>query len=360
MRPRTRFLTILAMAVALALPCAAATLQVPGDHPDIASALAAAAAGDSVVVGAGTWFEHDLILPSRVTLRGATGDPTDVVIDAERAGRCIYAAGVEAGTRLEALTLSNGLPAWGSTPHNSWGAGLMVDGGELTVAGCVFTANETAVGGGAFVTGSGSPTFVDCVFDGNSATEVAGLLLGGVCDPVVRNCTFRNGDRIMVGGGVTWLGRGLALIENCLVENNTVWETGGGVEVQNAGAVAILRGCVITGNSARYGGGGLYVGYDGRAVLESCTISGNSAGEYGGGVVLAFGAHLEATETYIRDNSAPRGPDGDVYADAAAVLTCCDIDLAAWHAAGSLIVDDEDCGVPTQPATWSGVKALFH
>jgi hypothetical protein len=360
MRVCTRLLIGAITSAALSHPCGAATIHVPADLPEIGSALAAAAAGDSVVIAAGTYLEHDLVLPSGVTLLGATGDPADVVIDAQRAGRCIYGAGLEAGTRIEGLTLSNGLPAWGSTPHNSWGAGLMVDGGELTVARCVFLANETAVGGGAFVTGFGSPTFVDCVFDGNSATEVAGLLLGGICDPVVRNCTFRNGDLIMVGGGVTWLGLGEALFENCLVENNTVLETGGGVEIQNAGAFAVLRGCVITGNSARYGGGGLYVGYDGRAVLESCTISGNSAGEYGGGVVVAFGAHLEATETFIRDNSAPSGPDGDVYADAAAVLTCCDIDLAAWHVAGSLIIDDEDCGVPTRPTTWSGVKALFH
>ena len=341
-------------------PVAAATLHVPGDHPDVTSALAAAAAGDSVVVAPGTYFEHDLVLPSGVTLRGATDEPADVVIDAQRLGRCIYGADLDAATRIEGLTLRNGLPAWGSTPHNSWGAGLMVDGGALTVANCVFAANETAVGGGAFVTGFGSPTFVDCVFDGNSATEVAGLLLGGNCDPVVRGCTFRDGKLIMTGGALTWLGSGRALFENCRVENNTVLETGGGVEVLNARAVAVLRSCAITGNSARYGGGGLYVGNGGHAILETCTIVGNSAGEYGGGVTLDYGSVLEATESSIRDNEAPRGADGDVSVQAAATLRCCDVDTTAWAVRGSLVIDDEGCGIPVEPATWSGLKARFR
>lgn len=124
MRARTLLLAALVLTSAdLGAPALAAILEVPADYVDIASALAAAVAGDEVVVAAGTYQEHDLILPSGVALRGATGNPADVVIDGERAGRCVYGAALDATTRLAALTLANGLPTLGATPHNSWGAG---------------------------------------------------------------------------------------------------------------------------------------------------------------------------------------------------------------------------------------------
>ena len=344
---------------ALAAPCLADTLNVPADHPDIASALAVAVAGDEVVVAADTYPEHDLILPSGVVLRGATGDPADVVIDGERAGRCVYGADLDAATRIEALTLSNGLPALGSTPHNSWGAGLMVDGGALTVANCVFTGNETAVGGGAYVIGTGTPAFIDCVFDGNEASESAGLLLRGTCDPLVQDCVFRNGDRTMVGGGLTWGGSGHALIEGCTVEDNIVLETGGGVEIIGAGALATLRDCVIRRNSASLGAGGLFVGNYGHAILELCAITGNSSDNAGGGVILDFGAVLEAFDTTILDNTAPTAPDGLVGSSASATLTCCIIALDAWRDFGSLVVENDGCPIAAETATLGEVKSLF-
>lgn len=61
-------------------------LHVPGDHPTILAALQAAAVGDSVVVAAGTYVEVGLEVPSGLTLRGATGDPADVVIDGDGGG----------------------------------------------------------------------------------------------------------------------------------------------------------------------------------------------------------------------------------------------------------------------------------
>jgi hypothetical protein len=354
---------VIALAISitgLAAPSLGSILHVPADYPDINSALASAVANDEVVIAAGTYFEHDLILPSGVVLRGATGNPSDVIIDGERMGRCIYGTLLDATTRIEALTLSNGLPAGGSTPHNSWGAGLMVDQGSLTVANCIFTANETAIGGGAFIIGTGTPTFVGCVFDGNEASESAGLHLSGICDPLIQDCVFRNGDRTVYGGGMTWVGSGHALIENCTVEDNTVLEAGGGLEIFGSGAVATLRGCVLRGNSAGLFGGGLSVGNYGHAILENCEIAENSAGDSGGGVSLGSGTVLEATETTILNNSAPTGPDGQIGSSASAILTCCTVISEAWNVLGSLSLDDEDCGVATETSIWGGFKILFR
>jgi hypothetical protein len=361
MLTRIHFLTVLILTTAtIVAPCCATILNVPADHADITTALGVAVAGDEVVVAAGTYLEHDLILPSGVVLRGATGDPADVIINGQRAGRCVYGENLDTGTRLESLTLYNGLPAWGSTPHNSWGAGLMVDGGSLTVENCVFSENETAIGGGAFVFGTGSPSFIDCVFDNNSATESSGLFVGSVGDLVVKRCEFRNGNRCMYGGGLSISNSGQALIEDCTIEDNEVLETGGGVEVFGYTTYATLRRCVIRRNHSDMGDGGLSVTNNGHVIMENCEITGNSADLWGGGVGLGYGTELTAIECTILNNTAPNGPDGDTADSSTATLTCCNIDLAAWNALGTLTIVDDDCDVGNVISTWGDVKALYR
>ncbi|MGD9547143.1 MAG: nitrous oxide reductase family maturation protein NosD [Candidatus Krumholzibacteriia bacterium] len=350
-------ITLLCLTATAAL---GADLHVPGNHPSIAAALAMAGPGDAVVVASGTYHEHDLILPSGVVLRGESGDPGDVVIDGERLGRCIYGEGLDASTRIEAVTLSNGLPAWGSTPYNSWGAGLMVDGGSLTVSHCIFRENETAIGGGAFVKGTGSPVFEDCLFEDNQASEVAGLQLSGTCDPVVRNCIFRGGWRTMVGGGVTWSGSGTATLEGLTVENNVVWETGGGIELLGYYAYAVIRDCVIRNNTADIGGAGLYVYRSRNVVLENVTITGNRGGEYAGGVEFASYAIVSALACTILDNEAPSAPDGRLGSLAAMTLNCCDVDPDRWILDGTALFTNDGCEVGDEPVSWGDLKATFR
>jgi hypothetical protein len=350
---RLRLAAAVFLASALAAAAPAAVINVPGDQPTIAWGLMAAQAGDEVVIAPGAYLEHDLVLRSGVILRGATGDPADVVIDSQRLGRCVYGADLNADTRLEALTLANGLPAWGSTPHNSWGGGLMVEDGALTVSNCVFRDNETAIGGGAHVVGTGAPVFEDCVFDGNLATEVAGLLIRGACDPLVARCTFRNGDGAMYSGGVSWQGSGEALMEDCLVESNH----GGGLEIFGA---ATLARCTVRGNTADYGGGGIVVDLYGDLVLEDCLVEANTAATLGGGVWVTGGGALDARDSTILGNTAPIGPDGYVSSSGMATLRCCTFDEDAWVIHGLLVIDNEDCVVAVRGMSWSDVRSLFR
>ncbi|MBU2501085.1 right-handed parallel beta-helix repeat-containing protein [bacterium] len=357
----TRSLALSVMVIlAMNTVVSGAELLVPSAHPTIAAALGAAGPGDHVVIAPGTYLEHDLILPSGVVLRGESGDPADVVIDGERLGRCIYGAGLDASTRIEAVTLSNGLPAWGSTPYNSWGAGLMVDGGSLTVSHCIFRENETAIGGGAFVKGTGSPVFEDCLFEANQATEVAGLQLSVIGDPVVRNCVFRGGWRTMVGGGVTWSGSGTALLEGLIVEDNTVWETGGGIELLGYYAYAVLRDCVIRNNTADIGAAGLYVYRSRNVVLENVTITGNTGGEYAGGVEFGSYAIVRAESCTILNNTAPSGPDGRLSSLAAMTFNCCEVDPTRWVLDGQATFTWDGCEVGDEAVSWGDLKATFR
>ncbi len=340
----------------------AAVLNVPSVYATIDAGLDAAVPGDVVLVAPGTYRERDLVIRSGITLRGATGNPADVIVDSQRAGRCVYGEGVDATARIEALTLRNGLPTYGTTPDRSWGGGLYVKNGGPTVENCIFADNEAAIGGGAYVGGSGTPTFLGCVFERNGASEVAGLIVGGPCNPVIRDCVFRQCDyRTSVGGGLTWIGGGTALIENCTFEGNSVLESGGAVEVFNASAVAILRNCVIRNNAAQLWAAGLYVGSGGRAALENCTISGNAAQDHGGGIDVDWEGTLDATASTIMGNSAPVAPDGCAYSEnTTVILRCCTVDLARWEIHGSLTVDSEGCAVETEDRSWGEVKLLYR
>ena len=296
--------TVIAMVTA-ATSAAATVLTVPSDYPTIAAALNVAAPGDEVRLDAGTYLEADLILPSGVTLRGATGDPTEVVIDAARQGRCLYGTDLAAATRIADLTLRNGLSTAGTTPHRSWGGGLYVEGGEPAIENCIFAANEAAIGGGAFIDGTGTPRLDRCVFDTNTATEGAGLFLTGICAPEIRDCSVSGGHLCVYGAGISWAGSGTALLERCTVTGNTAIESAGGFECVTSGAWAVLRDCEIGGNSA------------------------------------------------------PVGPDGFVASGAEVILHCCRIDLESWAVFGTVTVDD-DCGVPVRQRTWGGVKSLYR
>jgi len=339
-------------------PLFATVLNVPLDYPSIASALIVAVPGDEVLIAAGTYQEHDLVIPSGVVIRGASGTAADVIIDGKGAGRCFYGTNLSAATRLEALTLTNGVSRSGQ-PFVSWGAGLMVDGGSLTVSNCVFTGNVTGIGGGAFIKGTGSPVFSDCIFDGNRAAESAGLALSVSGDPVVQNCVFRNGEASF-GGGLTWDGLGHLLMEDCTVEDNAVFDGGGGVEVFGFGVTATLRNCLIRRNSSGRGAGGLSVFGFGQVVLEQCEIIENSADDFSGGISLGDGTVLEAFDSTILNNTAPIGADCLVGTTATATLTCSNIDLAAWDIRGSFSHNMDGCGVPIESTTWGGVKAMYR
>ena len=137
-------------------------------------------------------------------------------------------------------------------------------------------------------------------------------------------------------------------------------ESGGGVEVYGSVATTTLRDCVIRRNSAGIFGGGLVVANGGSATLENCEITGNSAGNSAGGVALEYEATLETSDSKIRNNTAPDGADGSVSGSASALLMCCDVELANWTVDGTLAIDDENCSIATEDASWGRLKSRFR
>jgi len=123
MRLATSTLPPLAAALILALsfahPLFARTWYITpggtGDAPTIEAGFDSSAAGDTVLVACGTYYESELYIKSGVVLRSETGQPDCATIDGG-GGTILWCVNVDDATRIEGLTLTDGI--WGA--HCYW------------------------------------------------------------------------------------------------------------------------------------------------------------------------------------------------------------------------------------------------
>ncbi|MFH1687712.1 MAG: hypothetical protein ABIE70_09350 [bacterium] len=172
----TRFPPLLLICLA-ALPVAAGIVHVPADQPTIQTGIEAAADGDTVEIACGTYYEHNIILRPSICIRGATGMPEGVVIDAQQQGHVILIGVVYSNISItiEGLTLRGG-----SAPGSSHGGGLRVfTDGWLVAHNCIFEDNFALGGGAVYLNGCESQLwadFIDCRFENNSAVDQGGAV----------------------------------------------------------------------------------------------------------------------------------------------------------------------------------------
>lgn len=257
-------------ALLLASSAAATTIHVPDDQPTIAAGLAAAQAGDSVIVAYGEYYEHELVLPSGVTLRTPATQGIGVTLFGVGPGRFITGNGLAAGSRVEGFLFTGGnmdqAGANGGALHFSnstieirdcWlfgnrcdykGGGLFLDDCVATVESTSFTSNEGENGGGGGLAAHGGElTLRDCQFHWN----------GGV------------------DGGAALLRNNAPLIEDCVFHGNDALFWGGALMLTNS--APMIRNCTLVRNDA-YQGGGLWGSYDSRPALENCVVAFNTDG----------------------------------------------------------------------------------
>jgi hypothetical protein len=229
-----------------------------GDAPTIQAGIAAAVAGDSIVVAAGTYNENLDMRGKTLTLRGESG-PTQTVIDGGYRDRVLAMS----GGVVDGLTLQAGLcrcdgagiylyPPQGTTPP------------ATTIRNCIIQDNhagieyETGTGGGLYFTPwTRGVVLESCVVRGNSAQGGGGGVFdGGFANRIEGNVFIRN--RGLHGGGGIASGR--ADISNNLVAENFADLGPGGIELGVYGAVRnntvvanATTGTVAAGVGAREG-----------------------------------------------------------------------------------------------------------
>lgn len=241
----------------LASTASGVTVHVPSEEAaTIAEALALPVV-DTIILEPGIHPGHDLVLGGPLILRGATGNPADVVIDAEGAGR-VFEILEHPGVFLEGITLRNGrgLDADGrgggilSFCHflsltdvriedcvAASGGGLHVHGPTLrtsltrvTITGC-----EALASGGALFVANGAVQFTV------AGSTLAGNSAGGSGGAVSVSYTDVRFDRTTIAANQAPLGAALALwdgadvnLDRCLLALN---EGGAAVLRDNASLV---------------------------------------------------------------------------------------------------------------------------
>jgi hypothetical protein len=354
----------------------AATWNVPQQIDTIGGALTAAAAGDTILVAPGTYFEHHLVVPSGIVLRGVSGDPADVIIDAAEQGDVMMVPQGDASTLIEGLTLTGG----------SFGSGGGLHCGYPTTATfrrCVVYANVADNGGGGLACYGASPVFEECRFEDNYSRDDEVTGGGGVylnsSHPVFRDCAFTSNSTAGMGGGVSMYAS-TATFERCTFSENQA-SNGAGVFVYHAeasfvdclvtdnhgtgtslGAIyayasdVVMEQCELVANTAFTGAA--VAGWSGSSItLDHCRIEQNQAHADLAAVRLAFDTTFEAVWTVFAANE---GGDGNVAGGCQATLICCDTDPDAWIGDGGVIVDDSDCAVATRRAAWTDVRDLYR
>jgi formylglycine-generating enzyme required for sulfatase activity len=203
-----------------------ADLMVPSEYPTIQSAIAAAQAGDRVVVAPGTYREQ-VNLSGKDIRVVATGGPSVTAIDGEGLRTVIVGSGEPASCVVDGFTIRNGWDS-GYDP----GGGVRLSGSSASFVRCWFIDNSVVGpawwGSAAWRSEHGSPSVSECVFRGNdSAGAAVGIfhyLSGGIA---VLDCVFEDniasrGEciRIQTEGGVI-----SSRIERCTMRRNTSRES---------------------------------------------------------------------------------------------------------------------------------------
>ena len=152
-------------------------------HATIQNAIDNAVNGDIIEADPGTYVENIDFNGLAITLRSASGNPADTIIDGNGAGSVVTCnTGEGPDTVLSGFTITNGSAA-------DLGGGIAAPGSSPTVSNCFIVGNTAGVRGGGMHTEFSAPHVTNCVFSGNTAPLGGGLYMD-TASPIVSNCAF--------------------------------------------------------------------------------------------------------------------------------------------------------------------------
>lgn len=301
--------------VGLILPGAArgADIYVPDDHATIQAAIGAAAAGDTIIVRAGTYVENIDFLGKAVTVVSEKG-PWGTVIDGGGAGTVVlFENGEGSDSVLDGFTVTNGLGPGAPDFH---GGGITCLNSSPTIRNNIVAGNNSVTSGGGMHLLNSSAYVHDNTINENFAGPWpggAGETGGGIhCDrgaPVITSNQI-NDNGAAHGGGIFCLSTSVMLSGNLIARNRAAngddSASGGGIGCE--GGSAIILNNLVRLNGAEDMGGGVF-GVNWGGTLVNNTILSNEATTGGGLCSLVDPAYpaTSVVNTIIWGNRAGQG-----------------------------------------------------
>ena len=227
---------------------------------------------DTIYIMPGTYNER-LNITTPINLIGLSGNPEDVIIDAQLLGRVINIVtfSQEIPVTIEAVTIQGGLASDQSNPYtvNNWGGGIFSYDSSLVLNHSIIKNNSAAhAGGGIAVLNLHElegdheiATLSDVLIKENLTTNLNSTLGAGISiysSLTLENTALLNMVTIVNNShnGVKCIGTGAFLynadttLANCLVANNSN-KTGPAVFVEMSTPVKLINS-TIASNSSQY------------------------------------------------------------------------------------------------------------
>jgi len=355
---------------AMAPGATATTWYVPSvECPTIQAGVDNAAAGDTVFVACGTYYEHDIEMKSGVYLTSETGQPDCLTIDAQQQGRVFRCTGSDTSTSIVGLTMTGGDAPGG---NDVAGALYCEFDSNPKIRRCAFVGNTAAWGGAIYCWDNSSPTFVDCTFDGNTAPSWRGgaIFFHGSSAALV-SCAF-TGNASPKGGALECYQYSSVTLTGCTFSRNSA-DQGGAMHCENSSSPT-LTNCTLVWNTAG-SGGGIYCQDGSSPTLANCIIA---LSEQGAAVHCGTGGSASLTCCDVYNNTGgdwtgcltgQLGVDGNIEADPG----FCDADADDFTLDASspcLAEHNPTCGLvgawvvgcdsPVENTSWGCIKAMFH
>lgn len=328
-----------------------ATTHNVGSETELQNAFLNAANGDTVLIAPGVYMVY-WVFEACITVRGATGDPEDVIlVIEERFGRPVASTSGEP-VRLEDLQCRGGFESGYS----------LLEGSNLAIEirNCIIYGNSPDMGGGAIHADSSVILLENTVFEQLIGVQASGGAFHLTdCEVTARDCTFtRNHSNIT--GGVFYMVGGTVDLTGCSFQPNYGIEGGSALDL--VGVSGAIEACSFTENeSGSRGTAALKLTDCQDLTLTDSTISNNQSSDhsYGGMMILGSSA-VTLEECVILNNQAESPADGYLAAESSVIFRCCELDPTQWLFEGTVVIDNEGCPVATEQHSFGSVKALFR
>jgi len=277
------------------------TVQVPGEYDTIQEGIDAAVDGDTVLVAAGTYFEHIDFKGKAICVTGES-KPEVTVIHGNQAGSVVtFAQGEDRNSVLDGFTITNG--------GGKNGGGIFCDGASPTLTHNIIVENLGWYGAGIYCSNA-SP-----LIKGNIITEntvVGSYGGGGICclqsfAQIADNLISLNSADYSTadGGGIMCFLSSDTIVNNVITENSAVFY-GGGISycAEHGGSVTIANN-IIHDNYSSYKGGGIYLSGNFIPLIVNCTIVKNYAKSRGGGLCIYGSKYPQIFNSIFWENVSP-------------------------------------------------------